>query len=205
MKFWFDFSDSKIFISLIFLNFFAFVSKFIGGLISKSAASTSHSLDMLIDSFGSILSLFAIKKGDSAETIVSLIKAFLLLLFGVSSIYSSFRLIFDAKIPDPEALEFFTFISIGLNLISIGLLFKKRNSSILLKSSWLAVRNDFIVNILFLINTIALRNMKSLIVEFFICISIGFLFLHSFIVILFEVIKKFKGSKIQQRIFSFIN
>ena len=181
--------EKNISVLLFFLNFSSFLIKFIGGLNSNSLAIMSHSYDMFIDALVSGISLWAIGRENKTKEKIALIKGFLFFLFGITTICSAFKNFGESTLPNPTELGFYSFLSILINIASIFLIFRSRNESILLKTSWFACRNDFLVNLILLIDAgiihKAVSNFPDLIISGF----IGYIFISSFLETVVDLVK----------------
>lgn len=187
----FSFTEKNIFILLFVISFFSFSLKFIGGLRSDSIALVNHSYDMLIDAIVSALSLFAIRKTKEFQENLALFKGLMLGSFGLISLYSLFEKLSGKYEPIAEEILTYGSYSILLNIISISFIYRSRKNSLLLKSSWLACKMDFLVNLFFLASGFTIDLFKSNIPDLIMSLIISFLFIKAF----FDVFLEWKSIK----------
>jgi cation diffusion facilitator family transporter len=129
------------------LNASLFVVEFFGGLILGSSSLQADSLDMLGDAWVYGLSLAALGQGEARERKAALMKGCTMLVLGLGVLVSATYRWFHQVLPDPPAMSWIAASALATNLICFGLLYRHRDDSINMKSTWICTRNDVISNL----------------------------------------------------------
>lgn len=181
-------NHQKIFKKLLFLNATIFLIKFIGGVLSGSAGVLIHSFDMLGDTLMYGISLYFALKPISWQNNLGLAKGSLLGFFGIASIYELSIKISKDQVPLVEGIGISSLLSLMINIIAISIIFRYRDQSLNLKSSWLACRNDLIANILLIFSALSVSFFNSNIPDLIVGLIISLMFIASAI----DIIKQWR-------------
>jgi Co/Zn/Cd efflux system component len=129
------------------INVVMFVVELAAGLMARSTALLSDSLDNLGDALTYGLSLYAVPRGPRAKARVALFKGCLILaaaLFVLGQI--AYRIAIPAY-PLFEAMGIVSLVALTANGVCLGLLWKHRREDINMSSVWECSRNDIASNL----------------------------------------------------------
>jgi len=124
-----------------------FVVELASGLMARSSALLSDSLDNLGDALTYGLSLYAVERGARAKARVALFKGALILTAGLFVLGQIAYRIAVPAYPIFEAMGVVSLIALAANATCLALLWKHRNEDINMSSVWECSRNDIASNL----------------------------------------------------------
>src|SRR5256885_2684311 len=129
------------------INAVMFIVELASGLMARSTALLSDSLDNLGDALTYGLSLYAVPRGPRAKAKVALFKGGLILAAGLFVLGQiGYRLLVPAY-PLFEAMGLVSLIALLANATCLALLWKHRGEDINMSSVWECSRNDIASNL----------------------------------------------------------
>jgi len=133
------------------INAVMFVVELTSGLLARSTALLSDSLDNLGDALTYGLSLYAVSRGARSKAKVALFKGGLILMAGL---FVLGQVVFGALhpgIPVFEAMGIVSLIALAANGTCLALLWKHRTEDVNMSSVWECSRNDIASNLAVLV------------------------------------------------------
>jgi len=129
------------------INAVMFVVELTSGLLARSTALLSDSLDNLGDALTYGLSLYAVSRGPRSKAMVALFKGGLITLAGLFVLGQvAYRVIYPA-VPVFETMGIVSIVALAANGACLGLLWKHRTEDVNMSSVWECSRNDIASNI----------------------------------------------------------
>jgi cation diffusion facilitator family transporter len=132
---------------VLVINALMFVVEFSAGLLARSTALLSDSLDNLGDATTYGLSLYAVGRGPRAKAKIALFKSALILaaaLFVMAQVAYS---IAHPGLPVFETMGLVSLLALAANATCLALLWKHRSEDINMSSVWECSRNDIVSNV----------------------------------------------------------
>lgn len=129
------------------INAVLFVVEFASGLLARSTALLSDSLDNLGDATTYGLSLYAVSRGARAKARVALFKGGLILVAALFVLGRVAYAVAHPGMPVFEAMGLVGLIALVANGICLGLLWKHRSEDVNMSSVWECSRNDIASNL----------------------------------------------------------
>ena len=129
------------------INAVMFVVEFASGLLARSTALLSDSLDNLGDATTYGLSLYAAARGRRAKAKVALFKSGLILVAAVFVIAQVIYGVMHPGVPIFEAMTAISLLALAANGTCLALLWKHRREDINMSAVWECSRNDIASNI----------------------------------------------------------
>jgi Co/Zn/Cd efflux system component len=129
------------------INAVMFVVELASGLMARSSALLSDSLDNLGDALTYGLSLYAVERGARAKARVALFKGALILTAGLFVLGQIAYRIAVPAYPIFAAMGVVSLIALAANATCLALLWKHRNEDINMSSVWECSRNDIASNL----------------------------------------------------------
>jgi len=129
------------------INAVMFVVEFASGLMARSTALLSDSIDNLGDATTYGLSLYAISRGARAKARVALFKAGLILIAALFVIGQVAYGITHPGTPIFEVMGAISLLALAANSTCLALLWKHRDEDVNMSSVWECSRNDIASNI----------------------------------------------------------
>jgi Co/Zn/Cd efflux system component len=129
------------------INALMFVVEFSAGLLARSTALLSDSLDNLGDATTYGLSLYAVDRGPRAKAKIALFKSALILaaaLFVMAQVAYS---IAHPGLPVFETMGLVSLLALAANATCLALLWKHRSEDVNMSSVWECSRNDIVWNV----------------------------------------------------------
>lgn len=139
--------QTKILYFVLAINMVMFFVEIYYGISSKSSSLLSDSLDMLGDSLVYGFSIFVINKDIIWRAKASLLKAFIMLFFGLSVLAKIVYQVINPEVPVYQTMGSIGLLALIANLACFFVLYKYRNGEVNMKSTWLCSRNDIIANV----------------------------------------------------------
>jgi cation diffusion facilitator family transporter len=129
------------------INAVMFVVELTSGLLARSTALLSDSLDNLGDALTYGLSLYAVSRGARSKAKVALFKGGLITLAGLFVLGQvAYRLI-NPGVPVFETMGIVSIVALAANGACLSLLWKHRTEDVNMSSVWECSRNDIASNI----------------------------------------------------------
>jgi len=129
------------------INAVMFVVELTSGLLARSTALLSDSLDNLGDALTYGLSLYAVDRGARSKAKVALFKSGLILAAGVFVLGQVIYGVLHPGVPVFEAMGIVSLIALAANATCLALLWKHRAEDVNMSSVWECSRNDIASNV----------------------------------------------------------
>jgi Co/Zn/Cd efflux system component len=129
------------------INAVMFVVELASGLMARSTALLSDSLDNLGDALTYGLSLYAVDRGARSKAKVALFKSGLILAAGVFVLGQVIYGALHPGVPVFEAMGIVSLIALAANGACLALLWKHRAEDVNMSSVWECSRNDIASNV----------------------------------------------------------
>jgi cation diffusion facilitator family transporter len=129
------------------INAVMFVVELTSGLLAKSTALLSDSLDNLGDALTYGLSLYAVERGARSKAKVALFKSGLILAAGVFVLGQVIYGVLHPGVPVFETMGIVSLIALAANATCLALLWKHRAEDVNMSSVWECSRNDIASNV----------------------------------------------------------
>ena len=129
------------------INAVMFVVELTSGLLARSTALLSDSLDNLGDALTYGLSLYAVDRGARSKAKVALFKSGLILAAGVFVLGQVIYGVLHPGVPVFETMGIVSLIALAANATCLTLLWKHRAEDVNMSSVWECSRNDIASNI----------------------------------------------------------
>jgi Co/Zn/Cd efflux system component len=133
--------------TVLAINAVMFVVELAAGLVSKSTALLSDSLDNLGDALTYGLSLYAVSRGARAKAKVALFKGVLILCAGIFVLGQVVYRAFNPGVPIFEVMGAVSLLALAANATCLALLWKHRTEDVNMSSVWECSRNDIASNL----------------------------------------------------------
>jgi cation diffusion facilitator family transporter len=129
------------------INAVMFVVELTAGLLARSTALLSDSLDNLGDALTYGLSLYAVSRGLRSKAMVALFKGGLILLAGLFVLGQVAYRVLNPAVPVFETMGIISIVALAANGACLALLWKHRAEDVNMSSVWECSRNDIASNI----------------------------------------------------------
>jgi len=129
------------------INAVMFVVELASGLLARSTALLSDSLDNLGDALTYGLSIYAVERGARSKAKVALFKSGLILAAGVFVLGQVIYGVLHPGVPVFEAMGIVSLIALAANATCLALLWKHRAEDVNMSSVWECSRNDIASNV----------------------------------------------------------
>jgi len=129
------------------INAVMFVVELASGLLARSTALLSDSLDNLGDALTYGMSLYAVDRGARSKAKVALFKSGLILAAGVFVLGQVIYGVLHPGVPVFETMGVVSLIALAANGACLALLWKHRSEDVNMSSVWECSRNDIASNI----------------------------------------------------------
>lgn len=129
------------------INAVMFVVELTSGLLARSTALVSDSLDNLGDALTYALSLYAVSRGARSKAKVALFKGVLILAASVFVFGQVIYGVLHPGVPVFEAMGVVSLIALAANGTCLALLWKHREEDVNMSSVWECSRNDIASNV----------------------------------------------------------
>ncbi|MBI2295804.1 MAG: cation transporter [Betaproteobacteria bacterium] len=129
------------------INAVMFVVELTSGLLARSTALLSDSLDNLGDALTYGLSLYAVSRGARSKAMVALFKGGLITLAGLFVLGQVAYRAINPGVPVFEAMGIISVIALAANGTCLALLWKHRTEDVNMSSVWECSRNDIASNL----------------------------------------------------------
>ena len=132
---------------VLLINAVMFVVELASGLLAKSTALLSDSLDNLGDAATYGLSLYAVSRSPRAKAKVALFKGALIMTAGVFVLVQLGYRITHSEVPVFETMGIVSLLALAANAVCLALLWKHRTEDVNMSSVWQCSRNDIASNL----------------------------------------------------------
>ncbi|MBI2508733.1 MAG: cation transporter [Betaproteobacteria bacterium] len=129
------------------INAVMFVVELTSGLLARSTALLSDSLDNLGDALTYGLSLYAVSRGARSKAKVALFKGGLITLAGLFVLGQVAYGAINPGVPVFEVMGIISVVALAANGACLALLWKHRTEDVNMSSVWQCSRNDIVSNI----------------------------------------------------------
>lgn len=129
------------------INVVLFVVEVTAGLLARSTALMSDSLDNLGDALTYGLSLYAVSRGPRSKAKVALFKGGLITLAGLFVLGQVAYRVINPAVPVFETMGIVSVVALAANGACLALLWKHRAEDVNMSSVWECSRNDIASNI----------------------------------------------------------
>ena len=132
---------------VLVINAVMFVVELASGLVARSTALLSDSLDNLGDALTYGLSLYAVARGARSKAKVALFKGCLIMAAGLFVLGQVIYGVLHPGVPVFETMGIVSLIALAANGVCLALLWKHRTEDVNMNSVWECSRNDIASNI----------------------------------------------------------
>ena len=174
------------------INAVMFVVELASGLLARSTALLSDSLDNLGDALTYGLSLYAVDRGAHSKAKVALFKSGLILAAGVFVLGQVIYGVLHPGVPVFEAMGIVSLIALAANGACLALLWKHRAEDVNMSSVWECSRNDIASNIAVFIAAGAVWLTQSGWPDLVVGLALASLFLRSAIGVSVEALRELR-------------
>jgi Co/Zn/Cd efflux system component len=129
------------------INAVMFVVELTSGLLARSTALLSDSLDNLGDALTYGLSLYAVSRGARSKARVALFKGGLILAAGLFVLGQVIYGVLHLGVPVFEVMGIVSLLALAANATCLALLWKHRTEDVNMSSVWECSRNDIASNL----------------------------------------------------------
>jgi Co/Zn/Cd efflux system component len=129
------------------INAVMFVMELASGLLARSTALLSDSLDNLGDALTYGLSIYAVTRGARSKAKVALFKGCLIMTAGLFVLGQVIYGVLHPGVPVFETMGIVSLIALAANGVCLALLWKHRTEDVNMSSVWECSRNDIASNI----------------------------------------------------------
>ena len=161
------------------INAVMFVVELASGLVARSTALLSDSLDNLGDALTYGLSLYAVTRGARSKAKVALFKGCLIMAAGLFVLGQVIYGVLHPGMPVFETMGIVSLIALAANGACLALLWKHRTEDVNMSSVWECSRNDIASNIAVFIAAGAVWLTQSGWPDLIVGLALAFLFLRS--------------------------
>ena len=161
------------------INAVMFVVEFGFGLLSRSSALMTDSLDMFGDAAVYGFSLFALNRGAIWRARAGLSKGVIMAIFGIVVLGQTIYRFLIASVPVAETMGAIGALALAANATCLFLLYRHRADDINMRSTWLCSRNDIVSNFGVIIAAVLVGLLNSGWPDLVVGVAIAGLFLKS--------------------------
>lgn len=176
------------------INAVMFVVELASGLLARSTALLSDSLDNLGDALTYGLSLYAVDRGAHSKAKVALFKSGLILAAGVFVLGQVIYGVQHPGVPVFEAMGIVSLIALAANGACLALLWKHRAEDVNMSSVWECSRNDIASNVAVFIAAGAVWLTQSGWPDLVVGFALACLFLRSAVGVSTSALRELRGS-----------
>ena len=174
------------------INAVMFVVELTSGLLARSTALLSDSLDNLGDALTYGLSLYAVSGGARSKAKVALFKGGLILTAGLFVLGQVIYGALHPGVPVFETMGIVSLVALGANATCLALLWKHRAEDVNMSSVWECSRNDIASNIAVFIAAGAVWLTQSGWPDLVVGLALASLFLRSAIGVSVEALRELR-------------
>jgi len=174
------------------INAVMFVVELTSGLLARSTALLSDSLDNLGDALTYGLSLYAVSGGARSKAKVALFKGGLILTAGLFVLGQVIYGALHPGVPVFETMGIVSLVALGANATCLALLWKHRAEDVNMSSVWECSRNDIASNIAVFIAAGAVWLTQSGWPDLVVGLALAYLFLRSAIGVSVDALRELR-------------
>jgi Co/Zn/Cd efflux system component len=174
------------------INAVMFVVELTSGLLARSTALLSDSLDNLGDALTYGLSLYAVSGGARSKAKVALFKGGLILTAGLFVLGQVIYGALHPGVPVFETMGIISLVALGANATCLALLWKHRAEDVNMSSVWECSRNDIASNIAVFIAAGAVWLTQSGWPDLVVGLALAYLFLRSAIGVSVDALRELR-------------
>lgn len=185
---------------VLWIHAFMFFVVLAAAIYADSSALLADSLDFIGDAGSYALSIYVMSRGVLIRAASAILKAVVMLMFGMPMmVYTLLRFNTDV-IPDPTIMNISGLLGILAHLVCIYFLvnFRKGDSNLL--SVWICTINDLISNILIVIASILITFTNSVVPDIVAALIIITIALYGACVILITALREIKTIREEQHV-----
>lgn len=175
------------------INAVMFVVELASGLVARSTALLSDSLDNLGDALTYGLSLYAVSRGARSKAKVALFKGGLILTAGLFVIGQVMYGALHPDVPVFETMGIVSLVALAANATCLALLWKHRAEDVNMSSVWQCSRNDIASNIAVFVAAGAVWMTQSGWPDLVVGLALACLFLRSAINVIASALRELRG------------
>jgi len=177
------------------INAVMFAVELTAGLLARSTALLSDSLDNLGDALTYGLSLYAVSRGARSKAMVALFKGGLITLAGLFVLGQVAYRAMNPTVPIFETMGIISIVALVANGTCLALLWKHRTEDINMSSVWECSRNDIASNLSVLLAAAGVWLTGSAWPDLLVGLALAGLFLWSAGKVLTEAVRQLRDSK----------
>ena len=183
---------------VLLINAVMFVVELTAGLLARSTALLSDSLDNFGDALTYGLSLYAVAKGARSKAKVALFKAALILGAGLFVLGRVVYGVLHPELPVFETMGIVSLIALAANVTCLALLWKHRTDDVNMSSVWECSRNDIASNCAVLLAAGAVWLTNSDWPDLLVGLALAALFLRSALSVGSNALRELRQTRLQQ-------
>lgn len=184
--------------TVFWIHAFMFLVVLSAAIYADSSALLADSLDFIGDAGSYALSIYVMSRGVLIRAASAILKAIVMLLFGMPMMVYTIMRLNSEVIPDPIIMNISGILGILAHMVCIYFLisFRKGDSNML--SVWICTINDLISNVLIVIASIAIGISNSILPDIIAAAVIISMALYGACIILITALKEIKSIKDKQ-------
>jgi Co/Zn/Cd efflux system component len=132
---------------VLWINAAMFLAEFGAGVLAHSTALIADSVDMLGDAIVYGFSLYVVARGAAWQAKAALLKGAIMATFGVGVLAEVALKIARGVVPSADLMSAVGFVALAANVFCLGLLARRREDDINMRSAWVCSRNDVVANV----------------------------------------------------------
>ena len=179
------------------INVVMFVVELTSGLLARSTALLSDSLDNLGDAMTYGLSLYAVSRGARSKAKVALFKGGLILAAGLFVLGQVIYGMLHPGVPVFETMGIVSLIALAANGACLALLWKHRTEDVNMSSVWECSRNDIASNVAVFIAAAAVWMTQSGWPDLVVGLLLACLFLRSAVSVSVGALRELRGTEMK--------
>jgi Co/Zn/Cd efflux system component len=176
------------------INAVMFVVELTSGLLAKSTALLSDSLDNLGDALTYGLSLYAVSRGARSKAKVALFKGGLIMAAGLFVLGQVVYGALHPGVPVFETMVIVSLVALAANATCLALLWKHRTDDVNMSSVWECSRNDIASNVSVFIAAGAVWLTQSGWPDLIVGLALASLFLRSAVGVIVSALRELRRS-----------
>jgi cation diffusion facilitator family transporter len=180
---------------VLLINAVMFVVELASGLLARSTALLSDSLDNLGDAMTYGLSLYAVSRGTRAKAKVALFKGGLIMAAGLFVLTQVAYGMVRPGLPVFQVMGIVSMIALAANALCLGLLWKHRSEDVNMSSVWECSRNDIASNVAVFIAAGAVWLAQSSWPDLVVGLVLAALFLRSAVRVIRDALRELNESR----------
>jgi cation diffusion facilitator family transporter len=183
--------------TVLAINVVMFVIELISGLLARSTALLSDSLDNLGDALTYGMSLYAVSRGARSKAMVALFKGGLIALAGLFVLGQVVYRMIHPSVPVFETMGAISIVALVANGTCLALLWKHRTEDINMSSVWECSRNDIASNAAVFVAAGAVWLTKSGWPDLVVGLALSCLLLRSVVRVSVGALRELRGGKMR--------